>query len=562
MPFQPRSPDEIYEQVLSNIGSGIDRITNFVSGSFNDRLAASYSEQVREAELKALAAELAGYVDYAGKTLTEEDLETLGIEGVDPDEINQYMDDQQLDNLAANMSVERDPGARATGQVVIQTSDDSVQIPEGYEFGTQADNDDEHLIFQVDADGDGEITEDSDAYVQPASGETQVTADVIAADYGTEYNIGSEVITYIPTPKPGIQGVSNSDPTSGGEDEQTNESLREDIRVALVSSAQGGTSDGIKRYITENNDNVNNVGIDEFLDQSPPFVDVVVDGGSASDVKQLIEESRPVGVKHNLVRPTDINVGSFAQVVGEGVDTSDVEGVISQYLSQLGVSERFYRSELMSSIYTSDADISSVGSLSMYITQVVEEQFTYDSNTAIYPVRFGRFGYVDEEEHRFVSMSDTSQFYTTFPNFTSSSMTVVATVDEDDVELVQGSSSDYTILTDSDSNNVGIELTGNTVPDQRTTIQITYKHSNWSVDNVVGEDGTEYVQGTDWDVTDNDSDDHMDAIEWLSGSTPADGERFHVTYTPKRTFRGDLGSNDRELFVPDDLNITAEQLQE
>jgi len=563
MPFQPRSSEDTYESILTNIASGIDRLTNFVSGSFNDRLAASYSEQIREAEIKALAAELAGYVDYAGKELTEEDLETLGIDGVDPEEINQYMHDEQLDLLAANWSVERDPGSKATGQAVIQTSDDTTRIPEGYEIGTEKDLDGNYLSFQVDADGDGEISDDSDAYVQPESGSTEVTVDIIAADYGSEYNVGSDTITYIPTPKPGVQSVTNPDPTDGGEDEQTNPSLRDDVRVALVASAEGGTTDGIIRYIEENNDDVRNVGIDEFLDSSPPFVDVVVEGGLSDDVKELIEGSRPAGIRHNLVRPTEIQVGVYTQVIGEGTSTTNVETDISRYLSRLSVSDRFYSSELQSDIYTSDTDISSVPSVSTYITSITEEQYAYDSGQATYPVRFGRFGYINDEQHRFVDMAETSTIYTYYDDFDSSSLTVVATVDEDDIELVQGSDNDYTIVTDSDGVNIGFELTGNTVPDESTTMEISYVHSNWSLDSVVSESDTTFTQGTDYTVVDDDGDGYEDAIQWLDGgSTPDDGERFHISYTPYRTFRGDLSSDDRELFVPSDNWITAELVEE
>jgi len=215
MPIQPRTPDQIYTDIKSRLTSTIAKLTNFVSGSFNDEWLTAYSEQVHEAEVKALASELAGYVDYAGKDLTEDDLDELGVDNIDPERINKYMHDSQLDRLAQNVSVTRDSGTKATGQASIQTSSDTIAIPEGFNVSTTPDpQTNESLTFYVDADGDGIIDQDSTATVTPADGTTEVTVDIVAGDVGEEYNVGAGAIDYIPTPKPGVESVNNPTETS------------------------------------------------------------------------------------------------------------------------------------------------------------------------------------------------------------------------------------------------------------------------------------------------------------------------------------------------------------
>lgn len=554
MSLQPRSTDEIYDSIRSRLGSAIDKISNFVSGSFNEAWTRSYSVQIREAELKALAGELAGYVDYAGKDLTKDDLDRLGVEGVEPAEINQYMDDDQLDNLGANLGVERDPGERATGTATFEVLDDTVEIEEGMEVGTEPDSRGNYRSFYVDADGDGEITESSTASVTPDSGETTVTVDVIAAEVGTEYNGGTGYIEYIPNPKPGVHSVTNNVEITGGEDEQTNESLREDIKNAIFESSSGGTRMGISSYIQEHNNDVGSVGIDEYLTDDPPFVDVVVEGGDATEIEGLIEEARPVGVQHYLVRPTDISIGVYSQLIGSDIDPTYIQDQISSHLITLAVGDRFSRSSLLQDIITADNEIESAPALTTYITNIDSERYEYSSNQDVYELVYGPLGDIYEEEHLF---EDGKYDYALeFEGFDSSSVTVEAIVSNERQELVSGT--DYTVEdTNGDGQNDTIRLTEETIPDSSTVMEISYRHNNASVDAVYDvQDGTEYTEGDDYTVVDADGDGLLDSIDWSGGtSTPADGDRFGVDYRPFRSFEGDIRIDERQMFSPESSRI-------
>jgi hypothetical protein len=103
-----------------------------------------------ELRSEALSVQLSARIDYAGKTITEEDLENLDLDPdkVDLDLLNSFQSDADLDELAKRNGVFRDPGSFATGTVTFQTTSDSVTIPKGTVVGTQPDADGDYLAFE------------------------------------------------------------------------------------------------------------------------------------------------------------------------------------------------------------------------------------------------------------------------------------------------------------------------------------------------------------------------------------------------------------------------------
>src|SRR6056297_2280984 len=118
MTQEPRTQDEIYRSIRDKLTSSIAGLTNFTERSFNYIFTQSYADELRELELQAVAARLSGYIDYADGNLDQDDLRELGIDDVvdDPDDINQYMSDDNLDSLVAELGVTRQPGTVATGE--------------------------------------------------------------------------------------------------------------------------------------------------------------------------------------------------------------------------------------------------------------------------------------------------------------------------------------------------------------------------------------------------------------------------------------------------------------
>lgn len=555
MPFEPRTTDQIYDDLKQELVDNSSQLTNFSDGGFNDQWVRAYAETIREAEIKALAAELAGYVDYAGKELVQSDLDELDITTVTPSEINPYMRDEQLDELGKLVGASRLQGQRATGSVTFQTSSDSIEIKEGYVVGTEPGADGDFQRFLVDADGDGDIDNDSTATVSPDLGTSEVTVDVIADAVGTEYNVGGGTLTYMPTPEPGVESATNAAETTGGENVEENEEFRERVKGAVFENSGGGTTDGIKGAIRRRSTSDVTVGIEEFYDQQPTFVDVIVDGGSESQLRDILDDSRSVGIRHNLLRPTSIVVSARVELLGSNVSLTDVEDAIEAYLVGLDVGETFSQSRLTRQIINTSSSIISAPSQTTYISRVENELFNYDSTTNIYELDYAPFGVIDEEEH--VDRDDLfvhDLMYSSIAN-----VTIEAIVGGEEVTLTQGSSNDYTVIDDnSDGTNDAIELTGNTVPDDKTVMQISYTHDNGSVTKVRDENDTTYTEGTDFAIIDNDGDGRLDSIDWsIGGSSPADGDRFFVDYKPGRTFRGDQYVQTREKITSDTPSITT-----
>jgi len=202
--INPRTTDEVYESLKSNLKGKINKLTNFAENSFNFVWTQAFAEEQHEEEVAALAVQLSGWAEYAGKEITQEDLDELGITGATPEEVNEYINEDHLDELGKLMGVTRDPGEKAIGEVEI-TTNSAVTIDEGTEFGTQPGSEGDFRSFFT--------TETVNA-----GSATTVTASIQAESVGDEYNVGAGTITYMPNPPVGVDSVTNPSGTTGGTD--------------------------------------------------------------------------------------------------------------------------------------------------------------------------------------------------------------------------------------------------------------------------------------------------------------------------------------------------------
>jgi uncharacterized phage protein gp47/JayE len=361
MTLQPDDQTTIFDRLKSAIAAA-SGITNFSPNSPERAITDDgFAAEMRERQHEALAVQLSARIDYAGKTITEEDLADLGLDAdrVDLDLLNEFQSDDDLDELAKRNGVFRDPGSFATGTVTFTTSSDSATIHEGTVVGTQPDGDGDYLAF--------ETTET----VTPAEGETTVDAEIRALNRGTAYNVGSGAITFVPSPPPGLTGdppVTNAQATTGGEDEETNAELRERAKNFLVATSGGGTKGGLEGALVSEFAGLDDgdVIVDEFPNADPIYADVIVDGGpSDADAVDAIDRYRPVGITHNLVRPTSVTVDVTADVTGTDVDTTEVETAVNDHLASLGIGEDLVRDQIVATIMTADADITGIDSLAV-----------------------------------------------------------------------------------------------------------------------------------------------------------------------------------------------------
>ena len=397
MVFQPRDEDTVYESLRDRLTGKIDDLTNFVTGSFNNVWTRAFSQELRENEIQASAAQLSGWIDYAGGPITEDDLDELGMDTVSPEEINQYVESEDLDELARIVGIQRDEGTRATGTVDFTTSSDRVEIPEGTGVGTQPDSRGNFTEFET-------VSE-----VISPSGETSVSADIIAIEVGERFNVGAQTITYLPSPPAGIQAVINPLEVTGGVDRESNEVLRQRVKEAVFATTGGGTSAGVVGFIQQNTE-AQDIRVDEFVDEQPPYVDVVVDGDEDDVVLEAIEESRPVGIRHNLIRPTNFTIDVEADVIGQDINTSVVENDVTTFLNELAIGDNFFRDKLIQTILNGDEDIITIDSLTVIVKGC---SYTYDSTQQVYDLRCDNIEEVKEvrgtlngDPHVFVEGTD------------------------------------------------------------------------------------------------------------------------------------------------------------
>lgn len=373
MVYQPDDEDTVYNSLRNRLTGKIARLTNFVESSFNNVWTRAFASTLHEYQVALLATQLSSYIDYAGGPLTQEDLNALGIDDIDPDEINQYMEDEDLDELVKVVGISRDPGEHATGEIEITTESAQTDIPSGTEFGTEPDSDGDFLAYTTTA------------ATSTTNGETTTTAPVEANEVGATYNVGSGQITYMPDPPSGVISVTNPESTTGGVDEETNDQLRSRAKNALVNQSGGGTVAGIEGFVEQNVDGVSSVFIDEFPQggsrQSAPYSDVIVDGGDDPAVEEAIDNSRPTAINHFLVRPDSFTVGVEADVTGSDISTSNVLQNVRDHIARQAISDDVYRDKIIQIIMNSDSDIQNIDLLNILIE---DEKNTFSNGTFVY----------------------------------------------------------------------------------------------------------------------------------------------------------------------------------
>lgn len=388
MVYKPRSTDEIFESLRNQLTSRIAKLTNFVETSFNYVWTQAFSNRFRDNEVALLAAQLSGWVEYSGGPVTQEDIDALGVDNVTPEELNEFMSDEDLDELVKIVGVERDPGQPATGTVTFETVSSFTQIPAGTSVGTQP-------------DGSGNFFEyTTNEYVESASGETEVDANITAIEVGEEFNVGSGSVTFLPSPPTGVQGVSNAAAILGGANVETNDELRERAKDAIFDKSGGGTADGVRGFVQSETPDVTSVAVAEYPGgnatvpeeiPSPggpggdtattPFADVIVEGGTNEDALESINSARPVAIQHNLVRPVLIEINVDIDVIGTNISVEGVESEIESYLNGRGLGEPVIRDVIIQRVLNADSQVENIDNIDVSVSNEVIE---FTSGTDVY----------------------------------------------------------------------------------------------------------------------------------------------------------------------------------
>jgi len=230
---------DIFRNLRANLTNRIAKLTNFTDRSFNAVFTLAVSQEIRELQELTLVSELAGFVDFVGGPVSQEQLEELGIdEEISAARVNELMDDSYLDEYVKIVGVTRDQGERSSGTVTFTTQLAETDIPVGTTVTTEPTSDGDTIDFVTTESARTDNTETSVSGV-----------DVQAVEPGERFNIPANDITRVFSPPIGVTGVTNPESTTGGQEIESNEELRERAKDAVGGASEGGTAEILERIV-------------------------------------------------------------------------------------------------------------------------------------------------------------------------------------------------------------------------------------------------------------------------------------------------------------------------
>lgn len=358
MPIEPRQQNTIYTSIRDRILASNSEITNWSETSVERAIVddgVAFALDILWHGV--LAAQLSGWIEYAGGPITRQDLAELDLaeedDGgtVDLDLLNLLMDDSDLDAKARQNGVVRDPGSFATGTIEADVRNDGVEVDSG---------------FRVQTADTSLRTFETTEPIDPPEGTTTVTVPIEATERGTEFNVGAGTIERIPEPRVGVTSVTNPTRTTGGDSPESNESLRTRARRALIQQSDGGTRAGVRGGLISAFDGLELR--DVIVDETVVPVEIVVDGGpDDATLEDEIDSLRPIGVNVALVRPTQISVAVDATVTTDGgaVEPTLVEDAIAGDIENTPIGNDLIRDSIIATIMDSVANIRGISDLTI-----------------------------------------------------------------------------------------------------------------------------------------------------------------------------------------------------
>lgn len=410
MPLFINSRDDIRETLISEIGGRTDDLTDFVGGSAEWEFLDAQAEYHYRQQHARVAAQLSGWVQYAGGPVTKEDIRDLyppnRRDPVDLDLLNYYVSPYDLDQIGIKMGVDRDPGFKASGEVIITLSGVGGRVEQGTRVATVPDEGD-YLIYEV-------VPEKGDEIRAP-EGQSDLIAPIRAIEIGDGYNVASNTVEYVP---PGqeragnIIDVTNPNAIDGGVDEEKNGPYRQRISEALTHASQGGTEDGIEGAVQNNIDGVSvgDVLVKPYHDETRTVMyhdrewtidysaDVVVNGGTDATtmvdlddgrtvempvIQELVDRRKPTAIIHKFIRPYIYEIDANVLLAGDDADPQRAANAVADYLSDLTLGEHAVDTRLIQLIRNEDSDIVDV-ELDLTITG---EPHEFVSGTSAYELR-------------------------------------------------------------------------------------------------------------------------------------------------------------------------------
>lgn len=230
---------------------------------------------------------------------------------------------EDVDSFVEDFGMSRAPGAKAAGEVVLTrfvTAVSQILIPVGSIVQTSSVPPVQYQIVGDTTNSD--FDQAQNAYILK-SGNVQISALVECLQVGIVGNALSGQINKIGSAMPGIDSVTNIDAFDTGQDEETDDQLKERFSLYIqslgkatkvaVESAVSNVQPGLIYKVFEN------LNIDGTTNNGQIVVTVDDGSGNPSNtlknrISQAVDRVRPVGVRHIITGPTS-NVTCMAHVV-------------------------------------------------------------------------------------------------------------------------------------------------------------------------------------------------------------------------------------------------------
>lgn len=289
-----------------------------------------------------------------------------------------------LDYHASLRGLERHSDAYSTGVCVFTCDTAPLQdavIPKGTLVATKGD---EELCFETAEEG------------VIFANTTAAHIPVKAIYKGRKYNVAAESITRFITPVASVSKVRNPDPTEGGTDTESDESLRNRIRESLKFTSNGTNC----AYYVNTALEVEGVASAKVVPKGrgAGTVDVYVAAQSAEvsdetldNVQNYLSEKREVNVDVKVMKATPLTVNLNLKIaVCEGYDFQEVSErirkAVGDYISLCSVGSKVLLTEIGERVYHTEG--------------VKEYAFTgyYNRDIKCEPWQFPRLGSITFEE--------------------------------------------------------------------------------------------------------------------------------------------------------------------
>lgn len=257
---------------------------------------------------------------------------------------------EDLTNLVKLLGIERYLAKKSTGRVKFYRETPAsldYLIPAGTLVETLPDSDGNVIQF--------ETTEN----VVMLTGTTIIYANIQSIIPGISSNVIANKIVVINNPPSGIESVANEESTIGGEEEETDENLRDRAKKAL-ETAGAGTIPALLNKI------LNTAGIKSVkvldMERGIGTVDVLVLGDllpmpstKLQEITKLAQDTKAGGIDIQLYEPTVVTVNlDITLILEEGYLLDDVislvDNAIDNYFATLEIGESFIRNQLSKEI--------------------------------------------------------------------------------------------------------------------------------------------------------------------------------------------------------------------